>query len=163
MLSHWMKEVLQDPQTQHHTRAREDLGILELPPLPNFGSEGGEVPSELNLNPPGWSDSPVLATNAALTWHCGTWRKPQCPKPSISPALLLSPSPLLGPETHLPRQLLAVLNYLPFLWSPIQTPLGGPSASLQLGTIPPSLDLARFLDFSAGFHPTEKLAACVIL
>lgn len=69
---------------------------------------------------------------------------------------------MLGPETHLPQQLLAVLKYLPFLWSSIQTPLGVLPISLRLGTISP-LDLAGFLDFSAGFHPAEELAACFIL
>lgn len=71
--------------------------------------------------------------------------------------------PLLGPESHLPQQLLAVLKYLPFLWSSIQTPLGGLPASLRLGTISPSSALTGFLVFSAGFHPTEKPAACSIL
>ena len=136
MLSHWIKEVLQDPQKQHPTRAREDLGILELPSLPDCGSEGGEVPSELNLDPPGWSDFPILAANTALTWHWGTCRKLQCPKPSISPAAPLRLSPLLGPETHLPRQLLAVLRYLPFLWLPPRRPWVG---------YPPLFTLAQFL------------------
>lgn len=128
------------------TRTREDLSILELLSLLSLWSEGGEVPSKLNLNPPGWSDSPIFAANAALTWHRGTRRKPQGSKISLFPTAPLRPSPLLAPETH-PQQLLAVLRYLSFFWSPIQTPLDGGPASFQLGTICPSSDLVGFLGY----------------
>lgn len=89
-------EVPQDPQNQHHTRAREDLGVLELPPLPNFGSEGGEVPSELNLNPPGWSDPPSSchkrSSDLAL-WHL---EKPPVPKALYFPSCPSQPLAIAG-------------------------------------------------------------------
>lgn len=145
------------------TGGREDLNILKLPSLPGFGSEGGEVPSKLSLNPSGCSDSSIFAANSALTQHCGTRRKPQGSKISLFPAAPLKLSPLLGPETHPPQQLQVVLSYLFFLWSPIQTPLGGWPVSFSLAQFVLLQIWLGFLDIFIYLLPTEKLAACSIL
>lgn len=143
------------PQKQHHTRAREDLDVLELPSSPRFGSKGGEVPSELNLNPfasqtpthlwpaivaPGKNasaQSPLfLQLSLSYPHHC--W--------DLKPIILSScwQYTVICPSFDLPSRCPWVSNS-------------------TLGTISPSLDLAGFLGFSFGFHPREKLDARFIL